>query len=215
MNASLFSDEQLDYLLEMLNIGAGNASTALNQLLQCDVTMKMPGVEAHTPQGVVAALGDPALPVAGFRMKAVGDLSGSMFFIVPDDQKKKLAELAKQAFFGRTDSHPDVDEMMSILSEIANILAGVFLTAIHDFCRLSVQHSVPVAAVDMVQALLDESLAARTVEGQTIILVKNEFLIGDDHVKAFLLIFPSEGSIKALLDSMVEAVNRLYGSPQN
>jgi chemotaxis protein CheC len=215
MNSKLFSDEQLDYLLEMLNIGAGHASTALNQLLQCEVTMKMPGVEALSPQGVIAALGEPSLPVAGFRMKALGDLTGSMFFIVPDDQKKKLAELAKQAFFGPTKNHPDFDEMMGILSEISNIVVGVFLTAIHDFCCLNVQHSVPVAAVDMVQSILDESLAAYSVESPSIILVKNEFFIGDDRVKAFLLIFPSEGSIKAIVDSMVEAAKKLYGSPQN
>ena len=41
----LFSEEQLDYLEELLNIGAGNATTALNHLLRSEVNMKLPRME--------------------------------------------------------------------------------------------------------------------------------------------------------------------------
>ena len=83
----LFTEEQLDYLVEMLNIGAGNASTALSHLLQCEVNMKMPGVEVVPPAQAASTLGDPALPVACLRMKMVGDMTGCLFFIVPDDRE--------------------------------------------------------------------------------------------------------------------------------
>ena len=84
------------------------------------------------------------------------------------------------------------------------------MTAIHDFCKLNVCHSVPEAAVDMLQSLLDESLALRSVEGDAIILVNNEFLIGADQLNTFFLIFPSRASITTLVNSMAEAA-KMYG----
>ena len=88
----LFTEEQLDYLVEMLNIGAGNATTALNHLLRCKVDMKLPGVAVLPAVQVPSALGDPAAPVVCLRMQMVGDLDGCLFFIVPEDQNMKGSE---------------------------------------------------------------------------------------------------------------------------
>jgi chemotaxis protein CheC len=205
-----FTEEQMDYLVELLNIGAGNAATALTELLQCTVSMTLPGVEIFPPTQLPSLLGDPALPVACTRMKMVGDMSGCLFFIVPEDQRLKLAERAEQALLGSA-SEPDSRQILGTLTEIGNILAGVYLTAIHDFCRLNVYHSVPVPAVDMVQALLDESLAARAGDDATMILIKNEFIIEAERAKAFFLIFPTGESVQTLVDSMKE-VGKAYGT---
>src|SRR5689334_7645357 len=131
----LFSEKQLDYMVEMVNIGAGNATTALNHLLQCAVDMKMPGVN------VLPAEQAPAALVACLRMRLVGDLDGYLFFLVPDDQKAKLAGLAERSLLGPGREDPDPERVLAALAEIGNILAGVYLTAIHDFCRLNVCHS--------------------------------------------------------------------------
>ncbi|HEV3261503.1 MAG TPA: chemotaxis protein CheC [Gemmataceae bacterium] len=209
-SAGLFSAAQLDYLVEMFNIGAGNAATALNHLLQCEVNMKLPGVNVVPAAQATSSVGDPGEPIACLRMRMVGELTGCLFFIVPDDQKAKLAELAEQSMLGPKRDNPDPDRVLAALAEIGNILAGVYLTAIHDFCKLNVSHSVPVLAIDMLQALLDESIATQAGEGQTLILVTNEFIIGKEQFRTFFLIFPNRKSITALVDSMKEAA-RLYG----
>lgn len=206
----LFTEEQLDYLVELLNIGAGNATTALCSLLQCKVEMTLPGVEVLPAMRVAAALGDPASPAACVRMKMVGDLTGCLLFIVPDEQKRKLADLAERAAAGAGGENPDADQALGVLAEIANILAGVYLTAIHDFCGLTVCHSVPVPAVDMLQALLDEPLADLAREQQSMVLITNEFLIGQDRVKTFFLILPTKDALQALVDSM-KAAGEMYG----
>jgi chemotaxis protein CheC len=210
IRANVFSEEQLDYLVEMLNIGAGNATTALNHLLQCEVDMKLPVVNVVPASEAAVVLGDPAAPVACLRMRMVGDLTGCMFFIVPDDQKAKLAELAERSMLGPKRDNPDPDRVLAALAEIGNILAGVYLTAIHDFCKLNICHSVPILALDMLQALLDESIATQAGEGLTIILITNEFIIGKEQFRTFFLIFPNRKSITALVDSMKEA-GKMYG----
>jgi chemotaxis protein CheC len=207
--ADLFSQENRDYLAELLNIGAGNAATALNQLLMCEVDMRLPDVRVTPASEATATLGVPETPVTCLRMRMVGDLTGSIFFVVPDGQKAKLVELAERSMLGPT-QNPDPNRVVADLAEIGNILAGVYLTAIHDFCKLQVCHSVPVVAVDMLQALLDEAIATQTRNGQTIILVANEFIIGKEHFKTYLLIFPTGESITVLVDSMKQA-RELFG----
>jgi chemotaxis protein CheC len=208
--ADLLSEEDLDYLVEMFNIGAGNAATALNQLLACEVDMRLPGVRVTTPAQTTVALGEPGAPVTCMRMRMVGDLTGYMFFVVAEDQKTKMAELAERSMLGPEGRNPDPDRALGVLAEIGNILAGVYLTAIHDFCKLRVCHSVPVLAVDMLQALLDEAIVTHTGKAPTVLLVTNEFAIDKEHFRTYLLIFPNGKSINALVDSIRQA-RQLYG----
>ena len=43
-NTQLFTEEQLDFIREMMNIGAGNAVTALQQMRHCPVDLIIPTV---------------------------------------------------------------------------------------------------------------------------------------------------------------------------
>lgn len=209
------SEEQLDFLGEMMNVGAGNAATALTKMLQCEVDVRIPRVHALAVPQVPSALNDPSLPVACVRMGMVGEVTGGLFFIVPDDQKIALIRLAERASglrsakFGVRNSKSAISipnsEDLSVLAEIGNILAGVYMTTIHDFCKLNIYHTVPRVAIDMIQSLLDESLATMSREVEKIIMVVNDFIAAEEHITAFFLIIPSPQSVKTLVDSIEEA----------
>lgn len=96
------------------------------------------------------------------------------------------------------------------MAEIGNILAGVYLTAIHDFCKLNIYHSAPRIAIDMIQSLLDESLASLSREVREIIMVINEFSTDEGSIRTFFLLIPSAKSVRTLVDS-IEEVRRAYG----
>ena len=94
----LLSEEHLDFLREMMNVGAGNAVTALSTMLQCGVDLRIPGVHVlAAPRVPPQVLDDPSLPVACVRMRMVGKVTGDLFFIVPDNQKVALIRLAERA----------------------------------------------------------------------------------------------------------------------
>ena len=94
------SSEQLDYLREVLNIGAGNAATALNQMLYSRVAVKMPQVLALPFPKVPAVLRDPTLPSMCAKMELLGDVKGILFFIVGEEDGAILIQVAKQAMGG-------------------------------------------------------------------------------------------------------------------
>ena len=208
----LLSPEQVDFLTEMMNIGAGNAATALTQLLRCHVELVVPRVFATTDVQELSVLNSPSAPVVCARMGTVGDASGDLFFIVPEEQKNDLIHLAEQAVTesnqslraGLTSQESD-DLRLSVIAEIGNIVAGVYLTAVHEFCKLNIYHTVPTLATDMVQALLDESLAKLSHQVQHIIVVENEFVVEEKRIRTFLVVIPSAESVDILVDSFEQA----------
>jgi len=206
-NKEVLTREQLDFLTEVMNIGAGNAATAFSQIIQSEVNLIIPRVRVLSlPKAVAEVIGDPSLPVTCVRMGIVGDVTGQLFFIVPYEQKADLSHLVRQAAPGGSlmsyDSLQSSDLDLAALTEVGNVLAGVYLTAVHDFCKLNVYHTAPTQASDMIQSLLDESLAALSYEVQTLILIENEFIVSEKHIISFLLLVPSPKSVKTLVDSM-------------
>jgi chemotaxis protein CheC len=229
-NTQLFTEEQMDFIREMMNIGAGNAATALQQLLQCPVDVIIPRVHILPVAQVTSILDNPIEPVACVRMGMVGDIGGAMFFIVPEESSEKLVKIAEKAQMGTRilPGQKHGEEDFSAIVEIGNILSGVYLAAVHDFCGLNINHTVPVLAVDMIQPLLDEALIKTSIQMHTSVLVENEFMIGGppvepviliEHdivlekqsIKTFMLMIPSAESIKPLIDALGQA-KKAYGA---
>lgn len=205
------SKDEVDFLKEMVNIGVGNAVTALSQLLRCSVDVKVPAVYSLTLTTVSTILDDPALPVVCIKMDMVGNVRGEVFFIVSEKDKNALVRAAEKAMFGAAKAGA-LD--LSVLEEIGNILAGVYLTAIHDFCKLNIYHTVPSLRTDMLQSLLDELLVNMGRQAESFIVVESEFTIAieseifahGERIRTFLLMIPSVESVKALVDSIKGAM---------
>jgi len=79
------------------------------------------------------------------------------------------------------------------------------MTAVHDFCKLNIYHTVPTVATDMIQALLDESLVSLSRQVQHIIVVENEFMVKEKRIRTFLVMIPSVESVKTLVGSIGKA----------
>ncbi len=124
----------------------------------------------------------------------------------------ELARLVETATPGP--KTPDRDSDLAVLTEIGNILAGVYTTALHDFCKLSLYTSVPTAAVDMIQSLLDESIAIASREAKTIFLFEHEFSVTGRSIQAFFLIIPTATGVQALVDS-IESARMAYGQDED
>ena len=211
MPEEILTSEQTDYLKELMNIATGNAAAALSQLLQSDVEVTIPAVYTLPPAKVPSAIGGPELPVVCVKMRMYGDVNGEIFFIVPEKEKGKMTHLAEKAMMGAAKKGP-LD--LSVLEEVGNIMVGVYLGAIHDFCKLNIYHSVPAVSIDMFQSLLDELLSNMSRQAENVIVIENVFAIiiesevaaAGEEIKAFLLMVPSVMSVRVLVDSIKEAM---------
>ncbi|OGP49696.1 MAG: hypothetical protein A2Y79_05260 [Deltaproteobacteria bacterium RBG_13_43_22] len=210
MKEEKISEEIKDYLEEMVNIGAGNAAGALEEILKYRFDMVLPLVHILPPHKAFSAIGEPSKPVVGVKMNMIGDVKGELFFMIPRNQLDYVLELAQSSIGLEQKKGSDPD--LSIIVEIGNILAGVYLTAIHDFCHLNIYHTVPLLAVDMVQSLMDETIARLGVTARILIIIVNKFsstLQNEKAIDTFLIMIPSKGSDQVLMDSIREAKRSL------
>jgi chemotaxis protein CheC len=206
MKEEIFSEEYKDYLEEMVNIGAGNAAGALEDILKYRFDMVLPQIHVLPPHKAFSVIGDPSTSVVCVKMNMIGDVKGEMFFMVPYDQAQYVMELAQESIDQDQKKGDSLD--LSVMMEIGNILAGVYLTAIHDFCKLNIYHTVPVLAADMVQAVLDETVARLGVNAVMLVIIVNKFestLQGKKAINAYLVMIPNKGYENVLMDSMREA----------
>ena len=79
------SQNYLDVLKELGNIGAGNATTALATMLQTKVDMSVPQVRLLKFPEVGAILGGEEQIVAGVYLAISGDITGSIMFLVKEE----------------------------------------------------------------------------------------------------------------------------------
>lgn len=157
------TEEQLDYLREMMNIGAGNAATALSQFLHCNVEMSLPVVYVLSADKALSVFEDPAKPAACVQMHMLGEIRGEVLFVMSLEHQKKLLRFLKTTLPKELIRMAKLD--ITLLEEIANIVTGVFLTALHDFSRVNICHTVPVMALDMIRSLVDECTSSGGGEG--------------------------------------------------
>ena len=203
----ILNEEHVDFLKEMMNIGAGNASTALHKMLKHPVELKIPRVDILPITKVPSIFDNPSLPVVCVKMGIVGDVDGGAFFIVSEEHSVRLVNLIKKATVGLTPfkAHKPDEMGLSVLSEIGNIVTGVYLAAIHDFCRLNIYHTVPMLTIDMVQAVLDEILIKLDLNIEIATVIENEFIIGRYPINSILVLITSAESAGVLANSLEQA----------
>ena len=116
------SETYLDVLKEIGNIGAGNAMTALSQMLNCKVDMKVPQVKLLDFNEVGALMGGEEQVMVGVFLGVEGDITGSMMFLVEQGSAKHLlhkimGDMVQQEGFSEIE--------FSAMQEIGNIIAAI------------------------------------------------------------------------------------------
>ena len=143
----------LDVLREIGNIGAGNATTALAQMLQRKVDMKVPQAALLEFKELGEAIGGEETIMAGVYMVVEGDINGSMMFLLEKESSRHLVNHMLGGF-----GDPNAEEFgemeISVLKEIGNIMTGAYLNSLSDLTGLKIFPSVPEIAVDMAGAIL-------------------------------------------------------------
>ena len=89
-NLNEMSQTYYDVLKEIGNIGAGNATTALAQMLQCKVDMKVPQVKLLSFSEVGILMGGEEQVMAGIYLLVEGDIRGSIMFLLEYHSARNL-----------------------------------------------------------------------------------------------------------------------------
>ena len=187
-----FSELQRSALLEIANIGSGNAATALSQLLGKPV-------EIAYAEALLATLAEAADKIgAAASQSAVVDTpvandGGKVLLLFPDNAGEQLCEL----FGTRLD-----DEMgRSALREVGNILASSYLNAVVEMTGMTLDPEPPTIEVDLLGSLVQRSLAGAAASDPTVLMRSVMTVESADASFAFLFV-PQLGAVELLLDHL-------------
>src|SRR3989339_1298090 len=144
---------QLDVLKEIGNIGAGNSMSALSKMLNRKIDMTVPKVKILKFNEVNEILGGEELIVVGILVDLSGDITGSIMIIIKCDAARKLVDILmnnKTETNNITEENIEFSELeLSALTEVGNILAGAYLSAISSLTSLNITLNIPYIAIDM------------------------------------------------------------------
>lgn len=188
---------QMDMLKEITNIGAGNAATALADILADRVVMSVPDLQITGIGHIADVLGGPEKEVAGVLLAVEGDIEGILMFIL---EKKLIHTLLSVLLNKQIDDWAQIDDMdMSMFKEIGNIIAGAYVNALAEMADMEIRITPPEIAIDMVGAILNYPAAVFGAIGDTVLFVKEDFDGGDYQVSCHLLIIPLPESLQLIL----------------
>ena len=193
------SSQYFDVLKEIGNIGAGNAMTALSQMLNCKVDMQVPQVKLLEFKDMATLMGGEEQLMVGVFLGVEGDITGSIMFIIELEAARHLLEKLMGMSLAEGDT---LDEMeTSAMKEVSNIITGAYLNSLSSLTNLKIYPSVPYLAVDMAGAILSVPAIQFGTTGDKILLIQSQFS-DDVTIDGYFVLMPDLESYDKILHSL-------------
>ena len=185
----------LDVLKEIGNIGAGNATTAIANMLGMKIDMNV----LMEVSKLGTAVGAEDETIVGIFLEVMNDIEGSMMFLVDIPSARYLVN---KLMMEDVPADKPFDEMeLSALKEIGNIIAGSYLSALSSMTNLVISPSVPYIAVDMAASILSVPAIEFGQFGDNALLIQTE-ICADVAINGYFILMPEQGSYEKILTSL-------------
>lgn len=199
MSLEQVTETYYDVLKELGNIGAGNAMTALSQMLQCKVDMKVPQVRLLEFSEVGEMMGGEELIMVGVFLGVEGDITGSMMFMVEEQTARHLIQ---KITMGMLPEGSEFEEMgLSAMKEVGNIITGAYLNSLSTLTNLKIFPTPPALTVDMAGAILSVPAIQFGIFGDKILLIQSQFH-DEIQLDGYFILIPDMESYAKILTSL-------------
>ncbi|MCR4673825.1 MAG: chemotaxis protein CheC [Lachnospiraceae bacterium] len=193
------NDKYIDVLKEIGNIGAGNATTAIANMLSLKVDMSVPMVDLTPVEKIGSIIGSEEDIIVGIMLGVETDITGSMMFLL---DLPSAHHLVNRMMMRDPEYMEDFDEMdLSAVKEIGNIIAGAYLNALSGLTNLTITPTIPYVAVDMAGAILSVPAIQFGMVSDNALIIKTE--IGDDlGISGYFILMPEGDSYAKILSAL-------------
>lgn len=189
----------LDVLKEIGNIGAGNATTAIANMLGMKIDMNVPNVRLMEVGRLGTAVGAEDETIVGIFLEVQNDIEGSMMFLLDIPSARYLVD---RLMMTSKPEETSFDEMeLSALKEIGNIIAGSYLSALSSMTGLVIAPSVPYIAVDMAASILSVPAIEFGQFGDNALLIQTE-ICTEVAINGYFILMPEQDSYEKILTSL-------------
>lgn len=189
----------LDVLKEIGNIGAGNATTAIANMLGIKIDMNVPNIKLMEVSKLGTAVGAEDETIVGIFLEVQNDIEGSMMFLLDIPSARYLVN--KLMMTDVSADQPFGELELSALKEIGNIIAGSYLSALSSMTNLVIAPSIPYIAVDMAASILSVPAIEFGLQGDNALLIQTE-ICAEVAINGYFILMPEQGSYEKILTSL-------------
>lgn len=186
-----------DALNELGNIGAGNAATALSQMMN-NVVIRLSVTTVRLISAVEACSYISASSpdqMVGVYLDIVGDIRGRMLFLLHREGVDSLVS----AMMGGMDPSMVPDEMKSsAMQEVGNIITASYINSLSTMTGLTIDESVPTVIVDTIEHIL----AAAIENNGKVLYVQSQLRAEAANVRGFFVFMPDSPSFAKLMKAL-------------
>ena len=202
INLNDLSTIQYDVLKELGNIGAGNATTALAQLINKKVQIGVPQVRLLEFNEISSVIGSEENVMAGILIMLSGEINGMMMFLMYPEVARSMINVL---MCDNSDSTDFNDIEISAVMEVGNIIAGAYLRSLSELTGLTIDVSVPMLQIDMAGAILSVPAIEFSKIGDKVLLIETEFDDENDKkdtITGYYIFVPELDSYEKILESL-------------
>ena len=189
-----FSQEQMDGLKELINIGLGRSGGILNAMLSTHIELSIPTVEHIAYEDLPQTLTPlNAPPLAATELDFHGDFTGAASLIFPLESAAQLTSILTHE-----EQHDNNLNLLEIdaINEVGNIILNSMMGTLSNILQIQLQYGLPCYSVN----LLDKKPTDPAPE--SVLLVKTNFSSSEHDIQGHILILFEVSSFAALTTSI-------------
>lgn len=206
----LLTEEQLDALTELINIGFARTATSLSDLTGYRVMLEVPEVSIHPITELSAKLASFVEgEVATVQQIFTGPVSGNALLLLNYDGAVMLTDLLSPS--GGAQTQRLDTSAAEVLTEVGNILLNACLGMFGNLLQIQISFSVPHLHLDALDGLLN-SLIIGKEELRYAMVVYTAFHLRDNAINGYLVMVLGVASLDCLIQAIDEWANSSVSS---
>ncbi|MGN0513526.1 MAG: chemotaxis protein CheC [Lachnospiraceae bacterium] len=188
----------MDVLGEIGNIGSGNATTALAQMLNRKIDMSVPRIALLEFSRVTDLVGSEEDIMMGILFGIEGDISGMMMCLLKPESAHNLIN----SLIGTQNRGDEFNEMeLSVVNEVGNIISGAYLNSVATLTNMKIISTVPSTTIDMAGAILSVPAIEFGKIGDKVLMIETRMGEGEA-VSIYFLLIPTLESYNKILTAL-------------
>ncbi len=203
----IVSDEQIDALAEITNIGIGRAASCMNDLLGAHVELTVPKVSVVPAAELATEIhsygkGQVSTVNLGFH----GSFSGTSSLLFSTESASTLIN----HLVGEAAESEDMDEVRSgTLAEVGNMVLNGFTGSICNLIAGTVEYDVPRYAEGPLNTLFEQPGSQGDDPAEHVVIIAHAtFLVQQSRIEGEILLLLEVGSLGLLLQGIEAASSR-------
>lgn len=199
------TDLEKDALKESANIGAGNASSALSELVKKKVNIVVSDLSFISLDNLQEAIGGPKQLVVGIYTPVSGGMSGTIIIIFPIDCALALSSVLQGK--PKTASSTLSEEDKGVLGNMGNILSESYLASLDQLLEMGMKRGESKIVSTFGESVIDLIMLSIDEESKSGLLIKTNFDIEETDIEGQFVLLLATKKIDDVLAKIREKIS--------